>query len=71
MKNLFQLIIKTILIPSGLTAAIAASAAGSGIHKEVLGSGRTTLKISNKEIEDVMKIVKSLDHSGLFTEGAI
>ena len=70
-KNVFQLIIKTILIPSGLMAATAASAAGSGIHKEVLGSGRTTLKISNKEIEDVMKIVKSLDDSGLFTKGAI
>ena len=71
MKNVFQLIIKTILIPSGLMAATAASAAGSGIHKEVLGSGRTTLKISNKEIEEVMKIVKSFDDSGLFTKGAI
>ena len=52
-------------------AATAASAASSGIHKEVLGSGRTTLKISNKEIEEVMKIVKSFDDSGLFTKGAI
>ena len=34
--------------------------------KKILGSGnRTTLIISNNEIEDIIKIVKSLEDSGL------
>ena len=49
------------LIPLGLTTATSA-AADEGIHKkisgsETYGSGRTTLIISNKETEDIMKIV--------------
>ena len=31
----------------------------------MLGSGTTTLIISNEEINDIMKIIKSLDESGL------
>ena len=54
---------KSVLIPLGLTAA--ASAADAGIHKKILGSGNTTLIISNNEIEDIIKIVKSLEDSGL------
>ena len=41
-----------------------------GIHKKILGSGNmTTLIISNNEIEDIIKIVKSLEYSGLLLEG--
>ena len=59
---------KSVLIPLGLNAA--ASAADAGIHKKFLGSGHdnnntTTLIISNKEIEDIIKILKSLKDSGL------
>ena len=55
---------KSVLIPLGITAA--ASAADAGRHKKVLGSGNaTTLTISNDEIEDFIKIVKSLEDSGL------
>ena len=55
---------KSVLIPLGLTAA--ASAADAGIHKKILGSGNmTTLIISNDEIHDIIKIVKSLEDSGL------
>ena len=36
-----------------------ASAVDAGIHKKILGSRTTTLVISNEEIEDFMKIVKS------------
>ena len=44
----------------------AASASNAGIHKKILGSGNlTTLIISNDEIEDIIKIVKSLEGSGL------
>ena len=59
---------KSVLIPLGLTAA--ASAADAGIHKKILGSGNmTTLIISNDEIHDIIKIIKSLEDSGLFLKG--
>ena len=38
---------KSVLIPLGLTTV--ASAADAGIHKKILGSGNTTLIISNKD----------------------
>ena len=44
-KNVIKPLAKSILIPLGLTAA--ASAADTGIHKKILGSGATTLIISN------------------------
>ena len=40
-----------------------------GIHKKILGSGNTTLIMSNKDIEDLIKIVKSLEDSGLLLKG--
>ena len=46
-----------------LTAA--ASATDAAIHKEMFGSGTTTLIISNDEINDIMKIIKSLEESSL------
>ena len=59
---------KNVLIPLGLSAV--ASAADAGIHKKLLGSGNmTTLIISNDEIYDIIKIVKSLEDSGLLVKG--
>ena len=37
--------------------------------KKILGSGTTTLITSNDEIEDIMKIVKSLEDSNLLLKG--
>ena len=54
-KNLIKPLAKCVLIPLGLTAA--ASAADAGIHKKILGSGNTTLIISNEEMNDIIKIV--------------
>ena len=34
--------------------------------KKILGSGATTLIIPNDEMKDIIKIVKSLEDSGLF-----
>ena len=34
-----------------------------------MGSGTTTLIICNEEMEDIMKIVKSLEESGLLIKG--
>ena len=47
-KNAIKPWAKSVLIPLGFTAA--ASAADAGIHKKVLGSGNTTLIISNEEL---------------------
>ena len=67
-KNVIKPLAKSVLIPLGLTAA--ASAADAGIHKKILGSGNNiTLIISNDEIEDIIKIVKSLEDSGLLLKG--
>ena len=66
-KNVIKPLTKSVLIPLGLTAAT--SATDAGIHKKILGSGYTTLIISNDELEDVIKIVKSLEDSGLLLKG--
>ena len=63
MKSEIQALAISVLIPLGLTASASASAA-AGIHKKILGSGHnTTLIISNVEMEDILKIVKSLEDS--------
>ena len=67
---------KNILAPLGITAA--ASAIDAGIQKKIQGSGRslssalraTTLIISNKEINDIMKIVQALKDSNTLVKGA-
>ena len=70
MKSVIKPLAKSVLISLGLTAA-AAAAADAGIHKKILGSGHnnTTLIISNDEMDDILKIVKSLENSGLLLKG--
>ena len=58
-KNVLKPLAKSVLIPLGLTAA--ASATDPAIHKNMFGSGVTTLIISNEEMNDIMNIVKSLE----------
>ena len=75
-SNVIKRLAKSILISLWLTAA--AAAADAGIHKKLLGSGNNhhspsaphiTLIISNDEINDIIKIVKSLEDSGLSLKG--
>ena len=70
-KSVIKPLAKSVLVPLGLTAA--ASAADAGIHKKVLGSGRdhnnTILIISKDEMDDILKIVKSLEDSGVLLKG--
>ena len=66
-KNVITALAKSLLFPLGLTAA--AAAADAGIHKKILESGNTTLIISNKDMKDLIKILKSLDDSGLLLKG--
>ena len=41
----------------------------TAFHKKMCGSGFTTIVISNEEMNDIMKIVKSLEESGLLIKG--
>ena len=67
-KNVIKPLAKSVLIPLGLTAA--PSAADAGIHNKIIfGFGTTTLIISNDEMKDIIKIVKSLEDSGLLFQG--
>ena len=62
-KNVIKPLAKSVLIPLRWTAE--ASAADTGILKKVIGSGTTTLIISNNEMNDIIKIAKFLEDSGL------
>ena len=69
--NVVKPLAKSVLIPVGLTAV--ASAVDATIHKKMfvadgpldLASRTTTLIILNEEMNDIMKIVKSLEESVL------
>ena len=65
MKNLLKPLAKSVSIPWGLTA----SATDAAIQKKIFGSGMTTLLISNKQVNVIMKIVKSLEEYGLLIKG--
>ena len=56
-----------VLLPLGLSAGL--SAADTAIQKKIYGSGTTALIISDEEMEDIMKIVKSFEESGLLVKG--
>ena len=58
---------KNVVAPLGLSAAM--SAIDGSIKKKMLGSGATTLIISNDEMDDILKIVKSLENSGVLLKG--
>ena len=60
--NVLKPLTKSVLILWGLTAA--ATATDAAIHKKMFGSG-VALIISNEEINEIMKIVKSLERSSL------
>ena len=66
-KKVIKPLVKSVLIPLGLTAA--ASVAAAGIHNKLLGSGKTTLIISNDQMKDIIEKVKSLEDLCLLLEG--
>ena len=67
MKSVLTPLPKNVLLPLGLSTGM--SAADAAIQKKIYGSGTTALVISNEEMEDIMKIVKSLEESGLLIKG--
>ena len=60
-KSVHERLSKSVLVPLGLKAA--ASATYVTIQEKSFGSRMKTLIISNKEMDDIMKIVKSLQKS--------
>ena len=52
---------------SGLIAAAATTDAA--IHKKIFWSGNTTLIVSNDKMNDITKIIKSLEESSLLIKG--
>ena len=68
-KNVIEPLAESVLIPLGLTAHHQEQM--QEYIKKISGPGHnnTTLIISNNEMEDIIKIVKSLEDSGLFLKG--
>ena len=65
--NVLKPLAKIALIPLVLTAA--ASATDPAIHKKMFGTGFTTLIISTEEMNDIMKMDKSLEEFELLIKG--
>ena len=65
--NILRSLAKSVLILLELTA----SATDAAINKKMFGSGKTTLIVSNKEMTDIMKIVKLLKKSSLLMKKAL
>ena len=65
--NVLKPIAKSVLIPLGLTAAALTTNVAN--HSKRFGSGFTTVIISNEEMNDIMKIVKTLERSVLSIKG--
>ena len=67
MKNVLKTLAKNVLISLGVT--VAASGTDAVVLKKMFGSGITTKTISNEEMEDIMRIVRSLEESGSLIKG--
>ena len=66
-RNVLEPLTKSVLVPLGLTAST--SATDTAVYRRMLGSGTTILIISNEVMNDVMKIIESLEKSGLLIKG--
>ena len=66
MKNVFKPLPASVLIPLGWTTE--APSRDDAIYKKIYGS-QTTLIISNKESEDIMKMIIPLQESALLIKG--
>ena len=66
MKDVIKPLTKNILVPLGSTAA--ESAAGAGIRKQILRLEDGNIDNFISKIDDVIKLVKSIEESGLLVE---
>ena len=68
MKTVLTTLAKSVLFPFELSAGMSATVAA--IQKKIVNQElQPGLIISNEEMEDIMKIVKSLEESGLLIKG--
>ena len=67
MESVLTPLAKSALVPLGLRA-VASSATYIRIQKKRFGECRTIQLIPNKEQDDLMEIIKSLEESGLLTK---
>ena len=67
-KNILKPLAKSVLIPLVLTAA-AAVATDSAIYENAFGYGHMALIISNEEMNDIMRIIKSFEKLALLIKG--
>ena len=65
--NVLKQLAKSASMPLRLTAATLTT--NVAIHKKMFGSGSAAITILNEEMNDIMKIVKSFEESGLLTKG--
>ena len=63
-------LLKSVIKPLGMLVLTAAAlATDAAINKKIFGSGNhTTLTISNDDMQDLLKIVKSLEDSGILLD---
>ena len=66
-KSVFTPLAKKVLVPLGL--ATAASPTDAAIQKKIYGLKTIALIIANEEMDDIVKIVKSAEESGLLIKG--
>ena len=67
MKSALRSLGKSVLLPLKLTTAVSETEAV--IQKKIFVFGMRTLIISNEELDDIRKVVKSLEESGFFDKG--
>ena len=65
-------LLKSVIKPLGLLGLTAASSAiDAGVQKKIYGSVTTTLVISNKEMNDIIKIIQALEDSNTLLKDVI
>ena len=63
-------LLKSFIKPLGLLGLTAASSAiDVGAQNKIYGSGKITLVISNKEMNDIMKIIEALEDKNILMKG--
>ena len=66
-RNVLKLFAKSVSVPLGLTAA--ATATDAAIEKEFFELGMTALTFSNDDLNNIKKVIKSLEDSALLKKG--